>query len=837
MKTYISLFSSAGVGCYGFKLEGFDCVATNELILRRLDIQRANKKCKYDSGYICGDISDISTKKALDDAIEFWEQNESLTRLDVVIATPPCQGMSVANHKKSDTEILRNSLVVESIKFIKKHKPRFFIFENVPAFMKTICTDVDGVDKSIADAICNNLGSEYSYTSKILNFKNHGACSSRSRTLVIGVSRDLADEVSPYELYPDYVAPQTLWEAIGELRSFDHMGDIDSNDIYHFFRRYPEHMRAWIHDLDEGQSAFDNSDDAKKPHRIIDGKVVINKQKNGDKYKRQCWDKNGPCVHTRNDQLASQNTIHPRDDRVFSIRELMVMMAVPDSFKWSFDDVGVLNAAPENEKRAFLKKEEIKIRQSLGEAVPTIIFQNIARKISATLSVPHLRVHELKKIAADEAFQNADKLLAFIKDNPQGLSTAALGKVAELANSRRTDHAAFYTNKSLITEMLKSIPDIDKDEIRILEPSVGVGNFIPQIINRFEGKKIIIDAVDIDPTSIEICKVLLSKYPIPTSCTINYIVDDFLTHDFSESYDYVIGNPPFFKLKQGDQRLPLYQRDAINKESANLCSFFFDKASALSAYLAIVFPKSILNTPEFNKTREYFSHKAFNAIIDFGEKGFPGVLIETVALILSMNSKPGHTRVFSLSTGESLLQRQSYIFDEAFPYWIIYRNADFDKVCSKMEFGQFTVFRDRQITNQLLSANDGIRVLKSRNIDDDGSGISDIAGYDAYVAPEVAQRLRVFDFLNRADVYLTPNMTLKPRVIKKPVGVLVNGSVAILIPAGGLILSDGQMKYYSSEEFRSFYRIARNYQTRSLNIDACSVFFFGVLNKGKEGEK
>lgn len=36
--TYIRLFSSAGIGCYGFKLEGFDCVATNELITRRLSV-------------------------------------------------------------------------------------------------------------------------------------------------------------------------------------------------------------------------------------------------------------------------------------------------------------------------------------------------------------------------------------------------------------------------------------------------------------------------------------------------------------------------------------------------------------------------------------------------------------------------------------------------------------------------------------------------------------------------------------------------------------------------------------------------------------------------------
>ena len=50
--TYISLFSSAGIGCYGFKLEGFDCIATNELIARSLEIQKFNNKCKYESGYI-----------------------------------------------------------------------------------------------------------------------------------------------------------------------------------------------------------------------------------------------------------------------------------------------------------------------------------------------------------------------------------------------------------------------------------------------------------------------------------------------------------------------------------------------------------------------------------------------------------------------------------------------------------------------------------------------------------------------------------------------------------------------------------------------------------------
>lgn len=313
--------------------------------------------------------------------IDKWKKKEKIKCVDVVIATPPCQGMSVANHKKCETEIIRNSLVVESIKIIQATHPKFFVFENVPAFMKTICTDIDGVDKTISEAIENNLGADYSYTYRIINFKNYGACSSRTRTVVIGVSKEYADEVSPYELYPERVPEKTLRQVIGDMKPLKVFGEIDPYDIYHSFRTYPEYMRAWIKDLKEGESAFDNDDDEKKPHQVINGKIVINQQKNGDKYKRQYWDKIGPCVHTRNDQLASQNTIHPSDDRVFSIRELMRMMTVPDSFKWTDDDLDYLNALSIDEKRVYLKREEIKIRQSLGEAVPTVMFREIAKKI------------------------------------------------------------------------------------------------------------------------------------------------------------------------------------------------------------------------------------------------------------------------------------------------------------------------------------------------------------------------------------------------------------------------------------------------------------------------
>lgn len=74
-------------------------------------------------------------------------------------------------------------------------------------------------------------------------------------------------------------------------------------------------------------------------------------------------------------------------------------------------------------------------------------------------------------------------------------------------------------------------------------------------------------------------------------------------------------------------------------------------------------------------------------------------------------------------------------------------------------------------------------------------------------------------------------MTYKPRLIKKPANTLVNGSVAILSLKKGFSLSEKQRSFFSTNEYRAFYKIARNYQTRSINVDSNSVFFFGLIKE------
>src|SRR5699024_408892 len=118
---------------------------------------------------------------------------------------------------------------------------------------------------------------------------------------------------------------------------------------------------------------------------------------------------------------------------------------------------------------------------------------------------------------------------------------------------------------------------------------------------------------------------------------------------------------------------------------------------------------------------------------------------------------------------------------------------------------------------------------KSRNIKRDGTGIKDLEGYDAYMSEEVAKELSIYQYIDRDDIYLCPNMTYYPRVIKKPKHVLVNGSVAMLFKKSNIEITNSDLQFWSSSEFEGFYRIARNRSTRSLNIDSNSVYFFGVI--------
>lgn len=436
---------------------------------------------------------------------------------------------------------------------------------------------------------------------------------------------------------------------------------------------------------------------------------------------------------------------------------------------------------------------------------------------------------EIISIIEKENLYKASNLKNFVKREKERLELGFLSRIIELANNNRETHSAYYTNDFIIKDIIDLLPEFsDKDEIRIIEPSVGAGNFLPYLFAKYRNKKVKLTLIDIDKDIIDILS-LLYEDKAPSNFEINFLCADFMSLDLN-NVDLIVGNPPFTRVSKKE----IEKYNLTNQDLRNLAGCFLEKSIKIAHTVSLIMPKNLLNTPEYSGLRDFILSKNVHSILDFGEKGFKGVLIETINIILSNSEQKKPVFIESKAKNQILNQDKNYIFDKNLPYWVIYRNAHFDSILNKMDLGVFDVFRDRQITKSILISQknqSSIRVLRSQNISDDGCEVIDKDNYDCFIDKDVLQKLAVNKFIDNDFVYLTPNMTYNCRVMKKEKGYIVNGSVAILIPKYHFQLTEKQLLFFSSNEFREFYAVARNYQTRSLNIDACSCYWFGIYKE------
>ncbi|MGE9968131.1 Eco57I restriction-modification methylase domain-containing protein [Limosilactobacillus mucosae] len=441
-----------------------------------------------------------------------------------------------------------------------------------------------------------------------------------------------------------------------------------------------------------------------------------------------------------------------------------------------------------------------------------------------------MQLAKIKRVIEENNLFNVENLLSFLNNNWGELPKEVLKEIAEFANANRQTNSAYYTDDFIVNKIIDGLPEVNRDTIYVLEPSAGIGNFVYPFILKFAKKynHIYLTLNDIDPDSLKIAKFFLSKEKIPDNITISYSSYDFLDGlaFYDKKYDYVIGNPPF-------KRISNKQAAILGDEyTLNLAGQFLLKAADISSVTALVMPKNFLSTGEFEHTRKVIKNIPINKIIDFGEKGFKGVLIETIGIIFGYKNN-GETEIESLVDDTDRKVRQSYITSDIYPSWLLYRNSFFDEISASMEFNVFNVFRDRQLTNNKMQDSGEVRVIKSRNIAQDGSGIIDIRGYDKYISYETLNTLVVKKYLTNHDIYLVPNMTYYPRMIRKKNNYVMNGSVAILELKDGKTINNKEMSFFATDIFRKFYGIARNKGSRSLNIDKRSVFWFGIYKGNK----
>lgn len=170
----VSLFASAGLAEMYLSDCGIDIAVANELLEQRAKLYKQHHK---NSKMICGNI--------LDDEIFKEILNNTPKQLDFLLASPPCQGMSMAGKNRSMQKMLndeRNFLIFRVIEFIKLTNPKYILIENVPAFLK-INFIHNNQDKSIVD-ILKDTFIAYHIEAGIYDSADYGVGQTRKRAIV-----------------------------------------------------------------------------------------------------------------------------------------------------------------------------------------------------------------------------------------------------------------------------------------------------------------------------------------------------------------------------------------------------------------------------------------------------------------------------------------------------------------------------------------------------------------------------------------------------------------------------------------------------------------------------
>lgn len=375
----LSLFANIGVAEAYLKKIGFEVVLANELIERRATLY---SKIYPETNMLCGDITSEEVKNKL---VALSEQYG----VDIIMATPPCQGMSTAGQQKEDD--VRNSLICPVVELVKRIKPKYVFIENVPLFLSTKII-VNGKSLLIPEYLETELGTEYIISKQIINTKDYSVPQTRERAITLLSRKD----VQVWQVPNKDEKIVTLYDAIGKLPMLDpYVTDVSEEELLkifpHFYERAqvaknisiwhnpPHHVYRQVLAMQHtptGCTAFDNP--VYYPTKN-DGTPVKGYH---NTYKRQNWDTPAYTVTMDNRKISSQNNVHPgrleyvnekgeeiySDPRTLTLYELMIVSSLPPD--WN---------VPKTTSEAFL-------RRIIGEGIPPLFVKKVFEKLKEVQS-------------------------------------------------------------------------------------------------------------------------------------------------------------------------------------------------------------------------------------------------------------------------------------------------------------------------------------------------------------------------------------------------------------------------------------------------------------------
>ncbi len=292
-------------------------------------------------------------------AIEEWLAEDDVPQVDVIVGGPPCQGFSTLN--RGGVGAHRNDLWRLYAQTVQKATPRYFVLENVPAFLKS------GHWCVFREELEDGILRDYEIDFGVLNAADYGAFQARKRVIVLGHHKDLPALALPAATHLG--GHRHLAEALlGVPHDVDRIGIPDgtvefggeefpgafSTRELHFGRFYTQLS------LDRFKAISRNGGSRSElPNHLKADCWLRHSKGTGDVMGRLTWEKPSVTIRTEFFKPEKGRYIHPEQDRVITHYEAALIQGFPKDYRW----VGT--------------REEI--ARQIGNAVPIPLGEAIGR--------------------------------------------------------------------------------------------------------------------------------------------------------------------------------------------------------------------------------------------------------------------------------------------------------------------------------------------------------------------------------------------------------------------------------------------------------------------------
>jgi len=243
-------------------------------------------------------------------------------------------------------------------------------------------------------------------------------------------------------------------------------------------------------------------------------------------------------------------------------------------------------------------------------------------------------------------------------ESMEQFSSLTIEVTKKLTKTEKKTFGIYITPNSIIKNLHKSITDHLGGNLssikNILEPSCGTCEIVKFCDSHYNNVEI--DAVEFNDKIYDAIKDLTFKNKVAI------VKRDFIKFKPDKLYDLIIGNPPYFVCKKSD--VPSEYEDLIHGRPNIFGLFILHSLSLLKpgGLLALVIPKSFLNSLYYSKIRNYIKETcSIVKIDDYSElNDFIDTEQATFGLILKKNTT-------SSVVGEcsySMLFNGNYIFTD-----------------------------------------------------------------------------------------------------------------------------------------------------------------------------